>query len=147
MILKRKIYDELLQWKNTSDGNSVLLISGARRVGKSYICRQFGEAEYKSMILIDFSNMPDMVKAIFENDRADLDIFFAKISAYYNTVLYKRQSLIVFDEIQLYPMARQLLKHLVADGRYDYIETGSLISIKQNVKDILIPSEEEELGM
>ena len=147
VVLRRKIYDDLLCWKKASNGSSALLLSGARRVGKSYICRMFGETEYKSMILIDFSNIPDKVKSVFENDRTDLDMFFSKISAYYNTVLYARQSLIVFDEVQLYPPARQLIKHLVSDGRYDFIETGSLISIKQNVKDILIPSEETELEM
>jgi len=147
VVLKRKIYQELLDWKNESKGASALLLNGARRVGKSYICQMFGKNEYKSMIILDFSNISNSIIEIFENDRTDLDMFFAKLSAYYDTVLYKRESLIVFDEVQLFPLARQLLKHLVADGRYDYIETGSLISIKHNVKDILIPSEEEMIEM
>jgi len=147
MVLKRKIYQELIDWKNNRRGASALLINGARRVGKSYICQMFGNTEYKSMIIVDFSNLSNFVRDVFENDITDLDMFFAKLSAYYETVLHVRESLIVFDEVQLFPIARQLLKHLVADGRYDYIETGSLISIRHNVKDILIPSEEESLEM
>ena len=147
MILKRKVYQELLDWKNKRRGSSALLLNGARRVGKSFICDVFGKNEYRSMIMIDFSNMPAIVRDIFTYDTSDFDIFFAKLSAYYDTRLYTRESLFVFDEVQLFPLARQLLKHLVSDGRYDFIETGSLISIKQNVKDILIPSEEEEIEM
>ena len=153
MVLKRKIYQKLLKWKNESNGNSVLLISGARRVGKSFLCEQFGKNEYKSMIIIDFGNIPKEIKDIFENDSTDLDIFFAKLSAFYRIRLFERGSgraelsLLVFDEIQMFPKARQLLKYLVADGRFDYIETGSLLSLKQNVQDIVIPSEEEELEM
>ncbi|MCL2185417.1 MAG: ATP-binding protein [Treponema sp.] len=147
MIFHRKTYQKLLNWKKKSKRKTVLLISGARRVGKSFLCEQFGKNEYKSMILIDFGNTPKEVKDIFENDSADLDMFFTKLSAFFNTRLYKRESLIIFDEVQLFPYARQLLKYLVADGRYDYIETGSLLSLKQNVKDILIPSEEEEIQM
>jgi predicted AAA+ superfamily ATPase len=147
MILKRKVYQELLDWKKKRHSASVLLLNGARRVGKSFICKMFGKNEYKSMIMIDFSNVPNVVRDIFQNDISDLDMFFAKLSAYYDIALYKRESLIVFDEVQLFPLARQLLKHLVSDGRYDYLETGSLISIKNNVKDILIPSEEEEIQM
>ena len=124
-----------------------MLISGARRVGKSFLCEQFGKNEYKSMIIIDFGNAPKEIKDIFESDSSDLDIFFAKISAFYRIRLYQRESLIVFDEVQMFPKARQLLKYLVADGRFDYIETGSLLSLKQNVQDIVIPSEEEELEM
>ena len=147
MLLKRKIYQQLLDWKCESAGTSAVLINGARRVGKSFICKQFGDNEYKSMILIDFSKPSSVIKDILENDIDDLNSFFSKLSSHYKTILYKRESLIVFDEVQLYPLARQLIKHLVADGRYDYIETGSLLSIKQNVRDILIPSEEEELEM
>jgi len=147
MVLKRKIYEDLLDWKNTSLGKTAMLINGARRVGKSYICKQFGENEYKSAIIVDFSKPSKVIKDIFDNDINDLDVFLSKLSAHYKTILYKRESLIVFDEVQLFPLARQLIKHLVADGRYDYIETGSLISIKHNVKGILIPSEEEELEM
>ena len=147
MLLKRKIYQQLLSWKNESAGRSAVLISGARRVGKSFICKQFGENEYRSMITIDFSKPSSIVKDIFENDSGDLNSFFSKLSSHFKTILYKRESLVIFDEVQLYPLARQLIKHLVADGRYDFVETGSLLSIKQNVKDILIPSEEEEIEM
>lgn len=147
MILERKIYGKLLNWKNHSNGTSALLINGARRVGKSYVCKQFGSKEYKSVITIDFSNVAKAVTDIFEYDNAHFDIFFAKLSAFYQTKLFKRESLFIFDEVQLFPKARQIIKHLVADGRYDYIETGSLLSLKQNVRDILIPSEEEELEM
>ena len=147
MALKRKIYQKLLNWKNKSNGTSVLLLNGARRVGKSFLCEQFGKSEYKSMIIVDFGNITNETMDIFENDSTDLDMFFAKLSAFYRTKLYKRKSLIVFDEIQQFPKARQLLKYLVADNRYDYIETGSLLSLKQNVQDIVIPSEEEEIEM
>jgi len=146
-ILHRKTYLKLLNWKKESNGNTVLLLSGARRVGKSFLCGQFARNEYKSSIIIDFGNIPKEIDDIFRNDSANLDMFFAKLSAFYNIRLYKRESLIVFDEIQLFPFARQLLKYLVSDGRYDYIETGSLLSIKQNVQDIVIPSEEEEFQM
>lgn len=146
-MLKRKIYDRLVEWKNKSQGTTALLIDGARRVGKSFITRKFAENEYKSYIIIDFGNAPQDILDLFINDSANLDLFFAKLSAYYSTHLYKRNSLIVFDEVQQYPRARQLMKYLVADGRYDYIETGSLISLKKNVKDIIIPSEEEHVEM
>lgn len=146
-MLKRKIYDRLVEWKNKSQGTTALLIDGARRVGKSFITRKFAENEYKSYIIIDFGNAPQDILDLFINDSANLDLFFAKLSAYYSTHLYKRNSLIVFDEVQQYPRARQLVKYLVADGRYDYIETGSLISLKKNVKDIIIPSEEEHIEM
>ncbi|MDR0490151.1 MAG: AAA family ATPase [Oscillospiraceae bacterium] len=147
MILKRKLYSEMLKWKKESNGSSALLISGARRVGKSYLCNYFGKNEYKSIITVDFANIPNEVRNAFEYDSADLDVFFAKLSVYYRIPLYERQSLIIFDEVQLLPKARQMLKYLVADGKYDYIETGSLLSIKQNVQDIIIPSEEEEIEM
>lgn len=146
-MLKRKIYDRLVEWKNKSQGTTALLIDGARRVGKSFITRKFAENEYKSYIIIDFGNAPQDILDLFINDSANLDLFFAKLSAYYSAHLYKRNSLIVFDEVQQYPRARQLVKYLVADGRYDYIETGSLISLKKNVKDIIIPSEEEHIEM
>lgn len=146
-MLKRKIYDRLVEWKNKSQGTTALLIDGARRVGKSFITRKFAENEYKSYIIIDFGNAPRDILDLFINDSDNLDLFFAKLSAYYSTHLYKRNSLIVFDEVQQYPRARQLVKYLVADGRYDYIETGSLISLKKNVKDIIIPSEEEHIEM
>jgi len=147
IIFHRKTYQKLLDWKKESNGSTVLLISGARRIGKSFLCEQFGKNEYKSMIFIDFGNTPKEIKNIFENDSSNLNMFFTKLSAFFNIKLYKRKSLIVFDEVQLYPYARQLLKYLVADGRYDYIETGSLLSLRQNVQDIVIPSEEVELQM
>lgn len=147
MILKRKIYSELLDWKNKSYGRSALLIEGARRIGKSFICEEFGKNEYKSTLLIDFNNTDREVIGLFEHERANLDTFFTKLSAFYGIRLYKRDSLIIFDEVQKYPLARQHIKYLVADGRYDYIETGSLISLKQNVRDITIPSEERHIEM
>ena len=147
MVLKRKLYQKLLDWKNKRKGRSALLICGARRVGKSFLCEQFGKNEYKSMIFIDFANVAKEVIDVFENESSDMDLFFEKISAYYRTPIFIRESLIVFDEVQLYPRARQLIKYLVADGRYDFIETGSLLSIKRNVKDIVIPSEEERLDL
>jgi predicted AAA+ superfamily ATPase len=147
MKLKRKIYNKLLEWKKESGGETALLLEGARRVGKTYICEQFGSNEYRSKILIDFSVAAKEIKDFIENQRENLDFFFSQLSVYYSTPLYKRESLIIFDEVQLFPLARQFLKALVADGRYDYIETGSLLSIKQNVKDILIPSEEDHLEM
>ena len=146
-MLKRKIYDDLVAWKQRSGGTTALLIDGARRVGKSFIAKEFAENEYKSHIIIDFGNVPKDVLDIFENDSTDLDMFFAKLSVFFGVQLYNRESLIVFDEVQQFPRARQLIKYLVADGRYDYLETGSLIRLKKNVKDIIIPSEEEHLEM
>lgn len=145
--MKRKIYDKLIEWKKTSNGSTAILINGARRVGKSYIAKQFAENEYKSYIIIDFGIAPKSILDLFLYDTSDLDLFFAKLSAFYSTILYKRESLIVFDEVQQYPRARQLIKYLVEDGRYDYLETGSLIRLKKNVKDIIIPSEEEHIEM
>ena len=142
-MLKRKIYDELLDWKRKSNGQTALLIDGARRVGKSYIAELFAKQEYKSHIIIDFGNAPQDVLDLFIHESSDLDLFFAKLSAFYATVLYKRESLIVFDEVQQFPRARQLIKYLVADGRYDFLETGSLIRLKKNTEHIIIPSEEE----
>ena len=147
MELKRKIYQELLKWKNESCGKTALLLEGSRRVGKTYTCRQFGNNEYRSVIIIDFSVAAKEIKDLIENQGEDLSLFFSRLSVYYSVPLYARDTLIVFDEVQLFPLARQRLKALVADGRYDYIETGSLLSIKQNVKDILIPSEEDRLEM
>lgn len=146
-MLKRKADEELLSWKKRSDGSSSLLVEGARRVGKSTSVVEFGKAQYRSYILIDFSMMPREVLSIFEEYRDDLDTLFMLLSAYYQVRLYPRDSLLIFDEVQSYPPARALTKHLVADGRYDYICTGSLISIKKNVESILIPSEEEKLEM
>ena len=146
-MLRRKIYDALISWKKTSNGATAVMIDGARRVGKSFIAEEFARAEYKSYILIDFGKAPKDILELFENDSSDLDLFFAKLAAYYSTALYKRESLIIFDEVQQYPRARQLIKYLVADGRFDYLETGSLIRLKKNVQDIIIPSEEEHIEM
>ena len=146
-MLKRKIFDDLVAWKKNSNGATAVMIDGARRVGKSYIAEEFAKAEYKSYILIDFGSAPKDILELFENDSSDLDLFFAKLSAYYSTVLHKRESLIIFDEVQQYPRARQMIKYLVADGRYDYLETGSLIRLKKNVQDIIIPSEEDHIEM
>ena len=147
VVLKRKLYDRLLEWKNKSRGTSALMINGARRVGKSFLCRQFAENEYESYIMIDFGNAPVEILDLFKYDSSNLDLFFAKLSAFYSTLLHKRSSVIIFDEVQQYPRARQLIKYLVEDGRYDYIETGSLIRIRKNVQDIIIPSEEEHVEM
>ena len=146
-MLRRKIYDKLLDWKRKNNGQTALLIDGARRVGKSYIVEQFARQEYKSYILIDFGNAPQDILDLFVHESSDLDLFFAKLSAFYSTVLYKRESLIVFDEVQQFPRARQLIKYLVADGRYDFLETGSLIRLKKNTENIIIPSEEEHVEM
>jgi len=147
MALKRKVYHELLYWKNKCNGTRALLVNGARRVGKSYICEMFGKNEYKSVIIVNFANLPPVISDTFEHDRTHLDVFFTKLSTHYGVELFTRESLIIFDEVQLFPIARQMIKQLVADGRYDYIETGSLISIKENVKGIVIPSEEREIEM
>lgn len=146
-MLKRKIYDELVAWKKSSNGATAMMIDGARRVGKSYIAERFAKAEYKSYILIDFGNAAKDVLDLFIYDSSDLDLFFAKLAAFYSTVLHKRESLIIFDEVQQYPRARQLIKCLIADGRFDYLETGSLIRLKKNVQDIIIPSEEDHIEM
>lgn len=145
--MKRKIYDKLLSWKNTSNGDTALLIDGARRVGKSYIAENFAKDNYKSYILIDFNKMNEDVCNLFVNYLDDLDTLFMYLSSYYNIKLYKRESVIIFDEVQMFPKARAAIKYLVADGRYDYIETGSLMSIRKNVKDITIPSEERHIRM
>ena len=144
--MKRKIYEELLKWKKDS-GKSALLIDGARRVGKSYIAEVFAKAEYKSYILIDFNNTSNDVFDLFMHYLNDLDTLFMYLSGYYNVKLYTRKSLIIFEEVQLCPRARAAIKYLVLDGRYDYIETGSIVSIKKNVKDIVIPSEERHIKM
>ena len=147
MIFKRKTYNRLIEWKNKSRGRTAMLIEGARRIGKSTIVEEFAKNNYKSYVLIDFSIASDRIKDIFENTLSNLDTFFMLISFETGVPLYQRESLIIFNEVQKYPKAREAIKHLVKDGRYDYIETGSLISIKENVKDILIPSEEDSLIM
>ncbi|MCI6830031.1 MAG: ATP-binding protein [Prevotella sp.] len=145
--MKRKIYNKLLEWKQESNGEYALLIDGARRVGKSYIVRQFAEKEYRSCVILDFNLVSKSIKDLFENSLDNLDRFFMYLSNYTGKTLYTRDTLIVFDEVQQYPKARAAIKYLVKDGRYDYIETGSLISIKKNVEGIVIPSEEEHIKM
>ena len=145
--MKRKIYNKLLEWKQESNGEYALLIDGTRRVGKSYIVRQFAEKKYRSCVILDFNLVSKSIKDLFENDLDNLDRFFLYLSNYTGKTLYTRDTLIVFDEVQQYPKARAAIKYLVKDGRYDYIETGSLISIKKNVEGIVIPSEEEHIKM
>ncbi len=145
--MKRKIYDSLVKWKKESVGSTALLIDGARRVGKSYIAEEFAKSEYRSYIMIDFNKAPEEIKDLFKNYLNDMDTFFMYLSNFYNVKLYERETLIILDEVQLFPYARSAVKYLVADGRYDYIETGSLMSIKKNVRDILIPSEERHIKM
>lgn len=145
-IFRRMIYDEMLLWKG-SNGKRALLIEGARRVGKTTVVREFAHNEYKSCIILDFSEMDDGIKKLFVDFGKGRDRFFRLLEEFTDTRLYERESVIVFDEVQLFPLARQTIKHLVEDGRYDYIETGSLISIKQNVRNILVPSEETTIQM
>ena len=145
-IFKRKIYDQMVEWKQQRDGKTALLIKGARRVGKSTIVEQFARHEYDSYMLIDFSRASQEVKSLFV-DLMDLDYIFLRLQAIYNVVLQERRSVIVFDEVQNCPLARQAIKHLVKDHRYDYIETGSLISIRKNTEGIIIPSEETRIDM
>ena len=145
--MKRKVYYDLLEWKKNSNGKTAMLIEGARRVGKSYIALEFAKNNYKNYVLINFSKVSDDVKNIFNNYLDKLDDFFLLLSSYYGVELYERETLFIFDVIQFFPRAREAIKFLVEDGRYDYLETGSLISIKKNVKDILIPSEEESIVM
>jgi predicted AAA+ superfamily ATPase len=145
-IFKRKIYDRLLEWKQSQKGKTAILVEGARRVGKSTIVEQFARREYDSYILIDFNKASKEVKSLFA-DLMDLNFVFLQLQSIYHVVLKERKSVIVFDEVQNCPLARQAIKYLVQDGRYDYIETGSLISIKKNTKDITIPSEEERVTL
>ena len=147
MDIQRKIYRKIKAWKNNDNGSSALLIEGARRVGKSYIAEKFARNEYKSYILVDFAVAPKEIHDLFKTEASDLNHIFATLSSNYKVKLYERDSVIVFDEVQLCPHARQLIKYLVKDGRYDYIETGSLITLKRNIRDIVIPSEEESIKM
>lgn len=144
MYFKRKAYDKLLEWKKLYSEKYAVLLEGARRVGKSTIAENFAKNEYKSYIMIDFSKTTSNILECFD-DIGNLNIFFLRLQAETGITLYEHESLIIFDEVQLFPKARQAIKHLVHDGRYSYLETGSLISIKKNVKDILIPSEEMKL--
>ena len=145
-LFKRKIYDRLLQWKESSNGKTALLIEGARRIGKSTIVKAFAQNEYESFIFIDFTKCSQEVKNLF-NDVSDLNYIFLRLQLAYGVQLVERKSLIVFDEVQFQPLARQAIKSFVEDHRYDYIETGSLISIRKNTENILIPSEEERISM
>ena len=144
--MKRKIYDSMQKWKE-ENGRTALLIDGARRVGKSYIAQEFAKKEYKSYILIDFNRAPAAITDLFVHYLNDLNMFFLYLSNFYGVKLYERKSLIIFDEVQLFPKARAAIKYLVEDGRYDYVETGSLMTIKKNVADIVIPSEERHMKM
>ncbi|MBO7472463.1 MAG: ATP-binding protein, partial [Ruminococcus sp.] len=145
-VFRRKIYDEILEWKENRSEKYALLIKGARRVGKSTIAEEFAKKEFKSYIMIDFAHTSKEIKELFD-DTYDLDFFFLQLQQLTGTRLYEKESVIIFDEVQLLPKARQAIKYLVADGRYKYIETGSLISIRKNTKDILIPSEEHKISM
>ncbi len=145
--MKRKIYERLLEWKEKSNGSTALLIDGARRVGKSYIVEEFAKNEYASYVVVDFSKAQSKLKRIFNEYLDDLDMFFLYFERITHARLVKGNGLVIFDEVQKFPRAREAIKHLVADGRYHYIETGSLISINKNVKNILIPSEEHRIPM
>ncbi len=145
--MRRKIYDKLLQWKQEKNGSTALLIEGARRIGKSYIAERFAKNEYESYILIDFSKAPTRVREWFDEYLEDVDTLLQNIQLHYKTRLTPRKSIIIFDEVQKCPRAREAIKALVEDHRFDYIETGSLISIKKNVADIVIPSEEDGIDM
>ena len=145
--MKRKITEKLLEWKQNRSASAALLIEGAKGVGKTYAVTAFASSQYRSSIIIDFNKASDDVKNLFNHYLDDLDTLFMYLSVAYGTKLYEHESLIVFDEVQLFPRARAAIKYLVADGRYSYIETGSLISIKRNVQDIVIPSEERHLNM
>jgi len=146
-MFERKVYNQLIQWKNETNGSKAILIEGARRIGKSTVVEEFAKNNYKSYILIDFSKVKSSIKEAFNNLLDNLDSLFMILSVEYDTPLYQRESVFIFDEVQCFPRARQAIKHLVKDGRYDYIETGSLISIRENTKNILIPSEERSIRM
>lgn len=146
-MFERKVYNQLFEWKKEAHGTKAILIEGARRIGKSTVAKEFAKKNYQSYILIDFSKAKTSIKEAFNNLLDDLDSLFMILSVEYGTHLYPRNSVLIFDEVQCFPRARQAIKHLVKDGRYDYIETGSLISIKENTKNILIPSEERSIRM
>lgn len=145
--MKRKIREQLLKWKREEASETALLVEGARRVGKSFSVLEFAKAEYRSHVLVDFNKAPAVVKGFFENDLEDLDAFFRKISEYYGVRLHPGETLFVFDEVQQFPRARAAIKYLVEDGRYHFVETGSLMSIRENVEGIVIPSEEKHVRM
>ena len=146
IIFRRKVYDRMLEWRSERDGSTALLIQGARRIGKSTLAEEFAKKEYKTYILIDFSTAPVEVMELF-NDISDLNYIFFRLQLVYHVQLYERESVIIFDEVQKCPLARQAIKHLVKDHRYDYIETGSLISVRKKSSDIVIPSEETKINM
>lgn len=147
MIFKRKIYDKLLEWKEKSNGKSAILLEGARRIGKSTLAETFAQNEYADYILLDFATEDKAVRQNFEENIGNLNVFFRNLFLLKGKSLPEKKSVIIMDEVQLFPLARQAIKYLVNDGRYDYIETGSLISIKKNVQNILIPSEEHKVKM
>ena len=147
IVMKRKIYQKFLDWKEKRNGEVALLVEGARRIGKSYIVEEFAKNEYESYILIDFNKAPQMVRDWFDLYMEDLDTLFLYLSQHYKVRLHERKSLIILDEVQLCPRARAAIKFLVADRRYDYIETGSLVSIKKNMQGIVLPSEERPIQM
>ena len=147
VYLRRKAYDKLLKWKGESAGSSAILINGARRVGKSFLAEEFGKREYRDHITINFTKLNPAVKAVFDGYDGNIDNFLQALSVAIGRVMPVRESLVIFDEVQLCPKARQMIKFLVEDGRYDYIETGSLLSIKANIKGMVIPSEEENLNL
>lgn len=146
-MFERKVYNQLLQWKNETKRTKAILIEGARRIGKSTVAEEFAKKNFKSYILIDFSKVTSSIKEAFNNLFDNLDSLFMILLAEYDTPLYQRDSVLIFDEVQCFPRVREAIKHLVKDGRYDYIETGSLISIGENTKNILIPSEERNIRM
>ena len=145
--MKRRIYNRLIEWKKNEAPGAALMIDGARRVGKSYIAEEFAKNEYRSHVMIDFAKVPKEVKSLFEQYQDRLDTLFLKLSEYFGVKLHERDTLFIFDEVQMCPKARESIKHLVADGRYDYLETGSLVSIDENVEGIVIPSEEIRVKM
>jgi hypothetical protein len=145
--MKRKLYNTLLNWKNAEKGRVALMIEGARRTGKSWLAEHFARNEYRSYILIDFTKLSPALKSVFDDYLHDTDTFLMYLQSITGITLYPRESIIIFDEVQFYPKAREAIKHLVADGRYDYLETGSLVSIKKNTRGILIPSEERQVKM
>ena len=147
MIFKRKVYDKLLEWKELSAGSSAVLLEGARRIGKSTIVEEFAKREYDDYMILDFAKENKDIKNNFEENMDDIDTFFRNLFLLKGRSLNGEKCVLIFDEVQLFPLARQAIKYLVADGRYEYIETGSLISIRKNVQDILIPSEEYRIKM
>lgn len=147
MVFKRKIYDKLLEWKRKSGGKTAVLLQGARRIGKSTIVEVFAKQEYEDYLIVDFAREDKVMRQNFTENIGDMDAFFRNLFLLKGKSLPPKKAVIILDEVQLFPLARQAIKYLVADGRYDYIETGSLISIKKNVQDILIPSEEYRLSM